>query len=479
MKRVFSKEIWTVLFICLIFTAVYLTLSLVRHNHFLSGYDLAFVNQFVYGYSHFKIPISTVGAYAFTPSFYDHIEFIYVFLSPFYWIFSDARTLIILQAIFVGISGIPIFLLARGHKINSILSFALLISYLSFYGIQNAIWYDVHSLVFAAVFLAFFVYFLDAGKKWLTILFFVLAITRKEDIAFLTTLILTAHFFRARRKLDLALIFISVIFLFALFNIFYPHFTPGYRFGEKGGVLVNINPNNFINTIQKREVIVYSLGWFGFLPLLFPVYLIPFFGDLFHYFVLGIGVNTAQDFFYHYRVTLAIFLIWPTILGIEKFKKLNNKYLAFYILFWAALFTYILHTPFTYLTKQWFWVESPSVKNINKMLSYLPANASVVSQNNITPHISNRDNDFTLFADVKGFKDNSPCGKPQCAWFKWAGNPQYLVVDTSSEWNILQLLANRPDFIKALNNMEKTGTIKKYKQIGSAIMYTVEKRPFP
>jgi len=23
--------------------------------------------------------------------------------------------------------------------------------------------------------------------------------------------------------------------------------------------------------------------------------------------------------------------------------------------------------------------------------------------------------------------------KPQCAWFKWAGNPQYLVVDTSSE----------------------------------------------
>jgi hypothetical protein len=113
------------------------------------------------------------------------------------------------------------------------------------------------------------------------------------------------------------------------------------------------------------------------------------------------------------------------------------------------------------------------------MLSYLPANASVVSQNNITPHISNRDNDFTLFADVKGFKDNSPCGKPQCAWFKWAGNPQYLVVDTSSEWNILQLLANRPDFIKALNNMEKTGTIKKYKQIGSAIMYTVEKRPFP
>jgi hypothetical protein len=84
-----------------------------------------------------------------------------------------------------------------------------------------------------------------------------------------------------------------------------------------------------------------------------------------------------------------------------------------------------------------------------------------------------------MWGDVKTFKSNSPCGQPQCAWFKWAGTPKYLLVDTSPEWNIINLLANRPDFIAGLNNMEKAGTIKKYKQIGSATIYMVERKPFP
>ena len=146
--------------ICFVFFICYLLLSLVKHNHFLSGYDLAVVNQYVWEYSRFRIPISTVNAYVFTPAFYDHIEFIYILLSPFYWIFSDAKTLISLQAFFVALSGIPIFLLCRKYKINLVLSYAVLISYFSFYGIQNAVYYDVHSLVFASVFLAFLIYFL-------------------------------------------------------------------------------------------------------------------------------------------------------------------------------------------------------------------------------------------------------------------------------------------------------------------------------
>src|SRR6185437_7445785 len=122
-------------------------------------------------------------------------------------------------------------------------------------------------------------------------------------------------------------------------------------------------------------------------------------------------VTTAQGFYYHYRVTVSVLLIYPTILVISKYRKLNNKYLGIYFLFSAIIFTYLIHSPFTYLTKKWFWIEPPSVKNINKILSYLPANASVVSQNNISSHISNRMNIFTLWPDQKNFSSESPCKK--------------------------------------------------------------------
>jgi len=197
-----------------------------------------------------------------------------------------------------------------------------------------------------------------------------------------------------------------------------------------------------------------------------------------HYFVLGERVTSAQGLFLHYRVTSAILLIWPAILVIGKFKKLNNKYLALYVLFFAFLVTYLLHSPLTYLSKKWFWTTPTGVKNIEKAIEALPKDAYVVTQTNISPHISNRKLIVTMWGEGKDFEKNSPCGEPKCDWFKWSGDPKFMLVDTAPEWNILHLLANREDFISALSNMEREGVIKKYKQIGTSTIYTVHKRPY-
>lgn len=473
-----NKANYIALFIGIIFFIAYLTLSLVKHAHFLTGYDLSVDNQIIWEYSRFLAPISSVHAYAFTSVLWDHIELIYILIAPFYWILPDARMLLILQVIVFTLSAIPIFLLCKKYKINIFISYAILISYLTFYGVQNALYSDAHSLVFATSFLAFFIYFLDINKKWPTILFFVLAITSKEDIALLTFLIAFVYFFLGRKKIAIALITMSFIYLFAIFFVYFPHFTPGYRFANNSGLLSNINFFNFFNTEQKREVILYSLSSFGFLPLLNPLSLIPFVGDLGHYFILGNDtVTSAQSIFLHYRISDALLLVWPTILVIGKYRKLNHKYLALYILFFAFLCTYLLHSPLTYLTKNWFWTEPSGVKNINQILEYLPKDAYVATQTNIAPHISNRKLIVTVWGDSRNFAENSPCGQSKCQWFKWAGNPKYLVVDISPEWNIINLLANRPDFIAGLNNMEKFGVIKKYKQVGTSTIYAIEKKP--
>lgn len=475
----FNKEFIFALIICLTFFIAYLSLSLIKHLHFQTGYDLSVDNQIVWEYSRLMLPISTVHAYAFTPVFWDHIEFVYAFISPFYWILPDARMLIILQVIAIILSGIPVFLLARRHKVNLYVSYSLLISYFMFFGIQNALWSDVHSLVFGVSFLAFFIYFLDTNRKWLTILFFILALTSKEDIGLLTFLISFVYFIKNRKRINIYLMSASIIYVYLLFFVYYPNFTLGYQYANKGGLLSGINLFNFFNTTAKREVIFYSLSSFGFLPLLNPLFLIPFLGDLGHYFIAGNDTATStHSIFLHYRVSDAVLLVLPTVFMIEKFNKLNNKFMAFYILFFTFLFTYILHSPLTYLTKKWFWTQPSGVKNINKILQYLPQDAYVVTQVNISPHISNRKLIVIMWGDTKDFKENSPCGLEKCAWFKWARNPKYMVVDTSPEWNIINLLANREDFIAGLNNMEKVGNIKKYKQIGSSVIYYVQKNPY-
>ncbi len=475
--------------IILIFFLLYSTLSINKHLNYGSGYDLAVSDQFIWQFSRLKPAITTIHSYSFTHIFADHLELIYPLISPIYWIWDNVISLILLQNILICISGLPIYLLSVKKGVNRILSLTITASYLAFFGIQNAIWSDVHSIVFGASFLSFFVFFLDKLnseriKRWYqsdiiySAIFFLLSIICKEDVALLTLLISVVFFLSTKKKINLLYIVLSSAYLFTVFFFFYPNFTPqGYRFATKGNILYDINPSYILDTKEKQDVIVYSLSWFGGIPLLAPLYLAPAIIDLAHYFVLGHSlVSSAQSIFGHYRVTLALFLAWPTIIAVSKYRKLNNKYIAIYLLITALTVQYLTHSPLSYLTKRWFWTQPSSVKNINKLLTYLPKDASLASQINITPHVSHRDRIFTIWPTTRGDIKSLKCDKRECRWLSWYGNPKYLLVDTSDAWDIRHLLANRPDFIDGLKNLEKMNSIKIYKREGSVILYTIEKK---
>ncbi len=540
----FLKQIsWRAYLVIFLFILAYLLLGIIKHNHYLSGYDLAVSDQVMWKYSVFHNPLTTIHAYPFTYMFEDHIEFIYVFLSPIFWLWNTVIALISIQAIFFCLSGIPMYLLARKKGLHEILSLTLLFSYLFFFGTQNALWNDVHSNVFGVSFLAWMIYFLESGNTlWLWISFF-FCITAKEDMAFLTGAVgavwllksvkrkalsvknlkpvissmplrgskyswgnardLVERFLTFVRndniKTSLLLIFFSLFYLLLVFVVYFPHFTPGYRFSGNESLLANtLHWNYLVDTVSKRQIIVYSLGWFGFLPILSPLYLLPWFADIFHFFVLGHAVDSAAEIFLHYRVSMAPLLLWPTIEGIQFLLQRANRlpttaavrspkalgttlqlFLALYLLVCAFALQYTLHLPISYLTKSWFWHTPASVITINNTLKYLPKNASVVSQNNITPHIAHRDTIFTLWPTTNGFKTlaDSPCGKLTCPWFHWVGNPQYMIVDSSSDFDIRHFLQNRPDFLDALNTFEKLKKISVVHREGTTTLYKVLQNP--
>lgn len=469
------------IFICFLFFVAYTTLALVKHYHFLSGYDLAIVDQAVWKYSQFKVPITTIHSYAFTSLLADHVEIIYILLAPFYWIYNNSVTLIVLQTLFVSFSGIPVYLLARNRKLPTVLSLALLISYLSFYGVQNAIWSDVHSLAFGAAFLPWFIYFLYKNEKWRIFASLILALISKEDIGLLTFFVGLVYFVTTGKKIALITMAVSALYVFGILYIYFPYFTQDdYRYAAEGGLFSDIKISYLYDTTDKLQVYFYSLGWFGFVPLLAPFYLLPAFADIGHYFVFGHAVVTsAQGLFMHYRISLAVLLAWPVIIVFGKilssrYKKYFNVYvLSAYIFISAVIFQYLLHAPLSYLSKQWFWTKPQAVSNINYLIKDLPPNASVVSQNNITPHIAHRDNIFTLWPETRGFTKDSPCRKLVCRWFRWAGDPEFMIVDTSPDWDARHFLANREDFVAGIQSLEKSGIIRKYKQRGNAVIYMV------
>ena len=82
-----------------------------------------------------------------------------------------------------------------------------------------------------------------------------------------------------------------------------------------------------------------------------------------------------------------------------------------------------------------------------------------------------------MYPETKQFTSHSPCGKPTCDWFRWEGNPKYLFIDTSPEWDARHLLTDRDTFIRGLANIEKAGIVTKYKQSGTAVLYIVKKHP--
>lgn len=468
-----------VYFTCFVFFVLYSILAIVRHEHYGSfGFDLGITDQVLWEYSHFKSPLTTIHYYPYTSILTDHVELIYIPLSLFYRIWSDAKMIIILQAAFVTISAIPVYFLAKEKKLNNLLSYVILLSYLSFYGVQNALWFDVHSVTFGASFLPWFIYFLEKKKIFYSFIFFLLAILSKENIALLTFLIGFIFFIKSKNKVCLGYMILSLAYLLFVFYVYFPHLTlKGYEYQSSQGLFSDLNFLNLLNNSEKRQVFYVSLLSFGFLPFLAPLYFITALGDLFSYFVVADNLKESHNIFMHYRITLAPLLSWSTIMAVNKFKKLNNQYIGVYLLICLIFLQYFLHLPLSYLTKNWFWKEPSSVKNINKIISVLPKDTPVVSQNNITPHLSQREYIFTLWPVKKDFANNSPCAKSSCDWFRWGGKPEYLVVDLSKDWDIRHLLANRENFIQGVTNVEKSGFIKKDKQVGNAILYKVIKNP--
>ncbi len=137
-----------------VFSAAYAVLSLSRYHRFATpSWDNAIFEQAIKAYARLEAPIVPIKGPGFN-ILGDHFSPVLVLLAPLYRLFPHAQTLLVAQALLVGLSIVPIARVAmRTGRVPA--GLAVAVGYGLSFGVQSAVATDFHAVAFAVVLIAF------------------------------------------------------------------------------------------------------------------------------------------------------------------------------------------------------------------------------------------------------------------------------------------------------------------------------------
>lgn len=368
--------------------------------------DVTVFDQAIWHLSHFQIPESTVRN--ISNLWGDHFHPILILLAPLYWLKSDVRVLLLAQALLISLGAWPIYQIAKFKLKSHFLAFTFAFCWLFYLGIQHALSFGFYPETLAITFLGYAIYFIIKDRKWLFLLFALLAMMCKENIALYIFALSVYFFFFERKKIGLISGAVSLIW-FALAPKIVAHIGGAYIYffyGQLGqnfiGVVKTIltNPVYVLKTMINPAVKVDTMLYF-FMPLAFLPFLTPFF--------IVLLPNLAEKFLssnpllwqmgFHYAAGISTFLFVGAIYGAEKilkknyFKKIPVNKIAFMgTLILMLNFLVFLHAsgPLSSLFRKNYWKSSLDPE-ITVAYKYIPNDASLSVQNTLGPGLGHRE----------------------------------------------------------------------------------------
>ncbi len=392
-----------------------------------------------------------------------HFEPILFPVSLSYLLWSDPRTLQILQTLVVAAGAYPAFWLARLRIRNELAAVAIAILYLLYPAQQQATASDFHAVTFTASLLLFTLYFMYTRRTLWLFVFAVLALACKEEIGLVVVMFgLWSMLFQRRWRTGLALVILGgVCFALASFVII-PHFSPSGHpllISRYNGVLgegpvqavlaIILHPKAFVHQyILEHDHLAYLRSLFapaGYLPLLAPWVLVMAVPSI----ALNLLSSDIQQYsgLFQYNAEIVPVLIFSTIEAlvlilwvvqwiisrarpaaenidlstqaesrsvspsIWKPGRLVNSGLLV-VLLGIILFSTV-HYDYSFFGKMPFakgfeWPTTPAhAASIDRFIAMIPQDASVSAQNKFVPHLSHRSHIY-LFPYGTAFDGASP-----------------------------------------------------------------------
>jgi len=329
----------------------------------------------------------------------DHFNPSSVILTPFYWITDRAEIILIAQALFVGLSaGIAYFISLKTIK-NGLVRTSLIVSYLGFVGLQNALFTDVHNIVFAVLPLMLATWAIY-NKKWkLFWLFLLLVLGFQENMAAIGVGLGLFLILRKERNLKIGLLTIVLSLLWGIFTIkLIIPFLKGASYSYQPFMPVVWHEwitRFFLPANMKLKSILVTLATFGFLPI-GSISTAPLIIE--HYlerFVLN-AAGTRWDLGFHYNALLSpiMFLASVEVIRRLQINKKINKLLPLWglltIFIVIFLHRFYLHGPLMLATHPIFYEHTKRSKFMSDFTSAIPKDGLLMTQNNIATHFTHR-----------------------------------------------------------------------------------------
>jgi len=416
-----SRSGWVLALALAVAYALFMSwLTVARHNSFLTNaFDLGIHDQAMYNILHSGYMRSTLyGTYAID-YIGDHFSPILFLLAPLYALRQDARTLLILQSLFLAAGAVPLYLLARLKTRSVWLALALVAAYLLHPALHGVNLDDFHQIALVVVFLLAALYFLETGRDAPFLISLALALIVKEEVA-LTVAAVGAYAFlgKGRHRLGAAVLLAGLIYFVVVIGWVMPHLggTPQIdtRFGDyiaqetsgATGVAWTLFTNPWFTVVHvfgNQAKLLYLLQIF--LPVLFLPLLAPGAAWLVALPALAVllltNAHTQYDITYHYSAHLlpSVFFLAVLALGrIVRNRPSAGRALASALLISGLGMSYLYGAI---LPKGGLQFPQPTSHDrvVAGFFDEIPRDAVVSTMSAYAPHLTTR-KDIYLFPDV-------------------------------------------------------------------------------
>ena len=218
----------------------YMLLSLVNHAMFRTyGLDLGLYTHVMYDYSHLRFDDCTFFMETPRNILSDHFDLYLMLFTPLLWVFGS-YTLLVVQiiAILFGALGVYKFVNECRNEgprkcvsSTNVLALSAMVSFLLFFGVWDALGFDYHSNVVAAMWVPWLFYWLKRKRYGLYATAVVMVCIAKENMPLWLIFILIALMWDYRRDRRALLwltggIVFSVVYLFLVTMVIMPSFNP-------------------------------------------------------------------------------------------------------------------------------------------------------------------------------------------------------------------------------------------------------------
>jgi uncharacterized membrane protein len=363
------------------------------------GFDLGNFDQGVWLLSQFERPsITIMGRHLFG----DHTSFILLPFVPVYWVLPSAKVLLVAQACALGLSAVPVFLIARDKLGHELLAAGIAVAFLAHPVLGWTNFDQFHPDAFEVP-LVLFAFWFMLRHRWRPFLACVVALLLVKEDAGLLTLALGGYVaVRHDRRVGLLAAGISAAYLALAFAVIKPGLgvpsdlnmarVPFGGFGDLARAALT-RPWDVVThlTTDGRPWYAWQLvASFGLVSLLAPEVLLvavgPFAFNLLSTFTVQHRIQ------YHYGTLLLPVLAVAAVYGIAKAGTLRHRAVLVAVMMAGALASAYLWGPLPGSRNPAFIGDptTPFARDARAALSLVPDDASVSAFYPFTTHLTHR-----------------------------------------------------------------------------------------